>query len=473
MNSSGEKVKQIYRYQVYIPPDTGGGGTEGLLPGGESALAISGSQVEGLSGPGGGGYWQNREEVRYYIWSGGQVVLELDNPISVSQVNIYGLGRLLARRDYTLALDSLNVLVTDYLGSVHGVVRGTGVPACAMWEYYPYGGFYSISGANRTYRQFIGKELDKTAQLDFGPRYYGKELGRFLAPDPIPAGASPYSYAEGNPVMLYDPSGLTTAYPIPPPPTEEEIRAYWREFNKAENAAIEAQNQQDYYDQNCRGEGRNFVWTSTNTGTRRPGQSDFKWVNPWKRDPTGMSYSNQDHSDWIHDIGVNDGNDPMIGMGRWRTPTVTTIDGNRRWEHKEDPIWFGPPGSEPPAKSSPKEGFIDVSVVIPIWPAPGVAGIGLSIGGTWTHSDQKDDQVVAHLGLGFGVGAPSPVVTVGSVIDYNPDQDAGVILDFQATGIVSGVGGYGDFGGGGGAGFSIGAPSISFGFDFYFEWFSW
>ncbi|MEW6051017.1 MAG: RHS repeat-associated core domain-containing protein [Candidatus Zixiibacteriota bacterium] len=250
-NSSGEKVKQIYRYQVYIPPDTGGGGIEGLVPGGESALSIGDSQVESLSGPGGGGYWQNREEVRYYIWSGGQVVVELDNPVSVSQVNIYGLGRHLARRDYTLAVDSLDVLVTDYLGTVRSVVQATGNPGTSLLEYYPYGGHYSLTGSNVPNRRFIGKELDKTRQLDFGPRYYDKDIGRFLAPDPILSSASPYSYAEGNPVMFSDPTGFEydAAWAA-----EYEKKAWWRysiydsppRSSIEEDLAFEAQLEQTY-----------------------------------------------------------------------------------------------------------------------------------------------------------------------------------------------------------------------------------
>ncbi len=52
--------------------------------------------------------------------------------------------------------------------------------------------------------------------LDFGPRYYNAVLGRFFSPDPILASASAYSYGEGNPIMLYDPSGMESV-PLPPP----------------------------------------------------------------------------------------------------------------------------------------------------------------------------------------------------------------------------------------------------------------
>ena len=76
-----------------------------------------------------------------------------------------------------------------------------------------------MSGGGSVYT-FLGKEDPGVGMLDFGPRYYQATLGRFLSPDPALAGPSPYSYAEGNPVMLYDPTGM---YCIPPPPPEPDI----------------------------------------------------------------------------------------------------------------------------------------------------------------------------------------------------------------------------------------------------------
>jgi RHS repeat-associated protein len=81
-------------------------------------------------------------------------------------------------------------------------------------EYYPYGEVYSMSGGGSVYT-FLGKEDPGVGMLDFGPRYYNALLGRFLSPDPILAGASAYSYAEGNPVMFYDPDGMRTRYTRP------------------------------------------------------------------------------------------------------------------------------------------------------------------------------------------------------------------------------------------------------------------
>jgi len=157
-----------------------------------------------------GPYWQRRVAIRYYIWSGNQVILELDNPSTVTEINIYGLGKQLARR-FPTKTDSLHVLVTDYHGSLRSDVPfGSGYNTDLI-EYYPYGELLMQSGTNLTNREFIGKEYDKVKELDFGPRYYNSTAGHFLSPDPILSAPSAYAYTDGNPVMQYDPTGLDHA----------------------------------------------------------------------------------------------------------------------------------------------------------------------------------------------------------------------------------------------------------------------
>jgi len=55
----------------------------------------------------------------------------------------------------------------------------------------------------RTFAQ--GEELGDVIRL--GVRLYDPEVGRFLSPDPIYQVLNQYSYAEGNPVELWDPDG--------------------------------------------------------------------------------------------------------------------------------------------------------------------------------------------------------------------------------------------------------------------------
>ena len=159
------------------------------------------------------GGWVRVASDHYYIWSGSRVVLELENSDSVTYVNVYGLGQRLMQKNLDDAsADSTNHYVADYHGSIRSFVDSRGMPGDRMIEYYPYGELYSQGGLGHTTNWFIGKEKDQTEELDFGPRYYGRNIGRFLAPDPILAGPSPYSYAEGNPVMMSDPSGLAPTW---------------------------------------------------------------------------------------------------------------------------------------------------------------------------------------------------------------------------------------------------------------------
>ncbi|MCX6835493.1 MAG: hypothetical protein NTW07_10235 [candidate division Zixibacteria bacterium] len=112
----------------------------------------------------------------------------------------------------------LRYYVNDMYGSVRGITNESTV--VAKLEYYPYGEVYSMSGSGSAYT-FLGKEGGPPFRVGChihhptmnggaprGPRYYNAMLGRFLSPDPMLAGASAYSYADGNPVMLWRSSPL-------------------------------------------------------------------------------------------------------------------------------------------------------------------------------------------------------------------------------------------------------------------------
>lgn len=66
-------------------------------------------------------------------------------------------------------------------------------------------------------------------------RYYYATLGRYLEEDPLP-GSNQYWYADGNPLSLTDPLGLTSVYKwppnnysdIPPPPGTPCLQAIFR-----------------------------------------------------------------------------------------------------------------------------------------------------------------------------------------------------------------------------------------------------
>src|SRR5437773_6572363 len=66
-----------------------------------------------------------------------------------------------------------------------------------------------------TANKFTGKERDSESGLDnFGARYFGSSMGRFMSPDPLaghtedPQTLNRYVYVRNNPLNLTDPTGL-------------------------------------------------------------------------------------------------------------------------------------------------------------------------------------------------------------------------------------------------------------------------
>ena len=91
-----------------------------------------------------------------------------------------------------------------------------------QYDYLPYGAErdYSVTISNQNYK-FTGKERDSESQLDnYGARYYGSSLGRFMVPDwsarptsvPYAVFGDPqslnlYGYVRNDPVTRNDPTG--------------------------------------------------------------------------------------------------------------------------------------------------------------------------------------------------------------------------------------------------------------------------
>lgn len=81
--------------------------------------------------------------------------------------------------------------------------------------YYPFGQEPTPSADGNHYK-FTGKERDSESGLDnFGARYYGSSMGRFMSPDGPFAGSTEenpqswnlYSYVQNNPLSNTDPDG--------------------------------------------------------------------------------------------------------------------------------------------------------------------------------------------------------------------------------------------------------------------------
>jgi RHS repeat-associated protein len=81
---------------------------------------------------------------------------------------------------------------------------------------YPFGDGLNCTGADATEHHFTGKERDQESGNDyFGARYYASTMGRWMSPDPSPAGVNVmnpqswnlYNYALNNPLRMVDRNG--------------------------------------------------------------------------------------------------------------------------------------------------------------------------------------------------------------------------------------------------------------------------
>jgi RHS repeat-associated protein len=156
----------------------------------------------------------------YWRGTGSDSLYESDLAGNPQEEYIYFNGQRIARRDVTStgATIAMHYYFSDHLGS-HGVVENATGTVCEQdIDYYPYGGvendYCSGSGVAQHYK-FTGKERDSESGLDnFGFRYYGSPLGRFMSADDgtdqvvdNPQSWNLYSYVRNNPLRYTDPDG--------------------------------------------------------------------------------------------------------------------------------------------------------------------------------------------------------------------------------------------------------------------------
>jgi RHS repeat-associated protein len=146
-------------------------------------------------------------------WGSGPL-LENDLSGNLQREFIFVGGKRVARRDITAGAQYY--YFTDHLGSSDVVTNSSGAIQNES-DYYPYGGerVYSQTLANQNYK-FTGGERDSESVLDnFGARYDGSSLGRFMTPDPSSNGIAPgdsqswnlYSYVRNRPTRSIDIGG--------------------------------------------------------------------------------------------------------------------------------------------------------------------------------------------------------------------------------------------------------------------------
>ncbi len=108
-------------------------------------------------------------------------------------------------------------MVADGLGSVRGVVDGTGFDPAYSVHYAPYGQSWGEQGTEQTPFGFTGEPTDDNGLVHLRARYYNPALGVFPSLDPVEGmlqqamSLNRYAYVAGNVVNLVDPSGMQTA----------------------------------------------------------------------------------------------------------------------------------------------------------------------------------------------------------------------------------------------------------------------
>jgi RHS repeat-associated protein len=148
-----------------------------------------------------------------YFYFGGGVIAERDLAGNWKDYVFFD-GERVARIDQPNNV--AHYYLSDALNSTSVVVGAGGIENES--DYRPFGGELQISNNDPgNHDKFTGKELDAESGLyNFGARYYGPALGRFITPDPLMSSGHPqhpqswnrYAYALNNPLRYVDPDGL-------------------------------------------------------------------------------------------------------------------------------------------------------------------------------------------------------------------------------------------------------------------------
>ena len=169
---------------------------------------------------------------RYYIYSGNNVLAELNEQGKITSEFIYGLEKTAridhpkpVKADSLVIPDSSSVIPAgagiqykltyfhnDTIGSAAILTTDTGflLQEC---HYDPFGSIIFARGKDGNKYRFAGKEYDKETGLSyFGARFYDPLTGRFISRDPVkqdfsPITHNPYPYCANNPLKYVDPNG--------------------------------------------------------------------------------------------------------------------------------------------------------------------------------------------------------------------------------------------------------------------------
>jgi len=138
-----------------------------------------------------------------HLWDGGSIVAELADS-AVTDIYLRGANLIYAQESGVKAYYSYNahgdvVQLADSSGNV-----------TKEYKYDAFGVEYNQDENDTNPWRYCGEYFDLSSGTYYlRARYYSPAIGRFLTEDPIRAGLNWYTYANNNPVLFIDPSGLT------------------------------------------------------------------------------------------------------------------------------------------------------------------------------------------------------------------------------------------------------------------------
>jgi RHS repeat-associated protein len=139
----------------------------------------------------------------YYIYSGSNPLVEYSSTDGKYTYRIYAGKQAVAEEKGGV----VKYYHKDHLGSTRVVTDASGNKV-AEYKYAPYGEKETSTGTGSDY-QFTDKTTDASTGLSYyGARYYDPEVGRFITVDPGKDGMNWYAYANDNPLIFVDPTGL-------------------------------------------------------------------------------------------------------------------------------------------------------------------------------------------------------------------------------------------------------------------------
>jgi RHS repeat-associated protein len=167
-----------------------------------------------------------------FLYGGNNVVQELSGTTPTANLLTGAIDETFTRTDGT----GTSALLVDALGSTLALADTGGIVQ-TQYTYEPFGASTVSGSTSANASQFTGRENDLDGLYFYRARYYSPGVSRFVSEDPAGAqgGINLYGYADGDPVTLTDPFGLS--------PLDCALYLYW--YGKCASSATECRKKLD------------------------------------------------------------------------------------------------------------------------------------------------------------------------------------------------------------------------------------